>query len=142
MSQRSDILTQLEADLKANLTIANGYISNVREVRRGIHMAEDMNLKPAISFWCYKDTIEKHMTVNVIQRVLELQFFMYASTKGIGDVDNIHNLMDDVESFLYNPAHWTYESQTLLGDTVIYEGGTQDAVSIAVLELKIRYLQQ
>jgi hypothetical protein len=132
MSVRNNILKQLKTDL-SKIKTSRDYLTDPAEVRRGIHMWEDFTIKPAISFWCYKDQ-KFEGTI----RELFIYVYMYTDTDGLEDVDNIHNLADDVESFLYSSDH-TYTDSTEVGDVVIYEGGIQDMASMAQLEITIKY---
>lgn len=142
MSKRNDILTTLKTDLETNITVANGYSANLVEVFRGIYNVDETSVLPAVSFWCYEDVITKQMLKSKRQRYLQILMRLYASNKGDGAIVNIHNLVDDVETFLYNTEHWTYSDDTLLGPTTqIWEGGIQDPNSLAALDFKILYFQ-
>lgn len=133
MSQRNIILNQLKTDMKNKISTANGYSTTPAEIRRGIHMFDDFSLKPAISFWNYRD--EKY---EATIRQLYIYVYMYTDTDGLGDVDSIYDLADDVETFLYSTDH-TNTNGTEVGDITIYEGGTSDPACLAQLEITIKY---
>ena len=142
MSKRNDILETLKTDLKNNITVANGYSDALAQVYRGIYDVDETSVLPAVAFWCYEDGITKHMLNSKRQRYLLILMRLYASNKGSGAIVNIHNLVDDVETFLYNTSHWTYSDDTLLGPTTqIWEAGVQDPNSLAAFDFKILYFQ-
>lgn len=138
MSIRNTILKQLKTDLEDTITAANGYEMDVAEVRRGIYTSEDIPDKPALAFWCYGDNVLEHLMDRKQLRVLLVHLYGFTTTDGAGDVDQIHELAEAVDTFLFS-SDWTYSSSTLVGDMVIYEGGTQDPESVFSLELEIKY---
>lgn len=129
MSTRNDILNTLKTELET--------ITSVVEVIRGIQIFENIVSKPAICFWCWQDELADHTHGTAQFRYLNIYLYGYCDTDGLGNVDDIHELCDDVETFLYNS--FTYKSKTYIGDIVIYEGGVTDPASIFEMELKIQY---
>ena len=137
MSIRNTILKALKSDL-TKIQTSRDYNSDPVEIRRGIHLWEDFTMKPAISFWCYNDEKLNEFGGTGI-RYLNVYMYGYTDTDGLEDVDNIHNLADDVEDFLHSSTDWTYKKDTEVGDMVIYEGGVQDPASMFQLEIRIKY---
>jgi hypothetical protein len=65
---------------------------------------------------------------------------MFAYTKGDGEIAAIHAFEDDVEEFLDNG--FTYSSDVLIDNTIIYEKGTIEATDDAamfLLNFRLKY---
>ena len=136
MSNRNTILNKLKTDMEDYIKSSRGYHMDPVEVTRGIQMFEDIEMKPAICFWCYRDESTGQFSGGD-RRFLYVYIYGYCDTDGYGDVDDIHDLASDVEYFLFND--FTYENDTLVGDFTIYEGGAQDTASFFELDIKIKY---
>lgn len=137
---RKAIVDQLKSDLETKITVANGYKTDIVEVRPAICMWEDLQLKPAISFWAYEDDIEEHLMGGVKQRSLSIYVYSYTNTDGITDTNKIYDLVEDVEKFLKSSDN-TYRKETVIGKSVIYTGGVQDKAGIGQTEIQIKYKQ-
>ena len=135
---RNTILNKLKTDMEDYIKSSRGYETDPVEVIRGIQMFEDISMKPAICFWCFRDESEGQFAGND-RRILYIYIYGYADTDGYGDVDDVYDLASDVEYFLHND--FTYENDTFVGNITIYEGGAQDPASMFELEIKIKYKQ-
>ena len=136
MSNRNTILIALKSDMEKYIKSSREYKMDPVEVTRGIRMFEDIEMKPAICFWCYRDESTGQFAGND-RRFLYVYIYGYCDTDGYGDVDDIHNLASDVEYFLFND--FSYTDDTLVGDFTIYEGGIRDPASFFELDIKIKY---
>ena len=136
MSKRNDILNTLKEEMEDYIKSSRGYKSDLVEVVRGIQMFEDIEMKPVVAFWCYRDESTGQFAGRD-DRFLYVYIYGYCDTDGYGDVDDIHNLAADVEYFLYND--FSYTDDTFVGDFTIYEGGVQDPASMFELDIKIKY---
>jgi hypothetical protein len=137
---RKTIIDQLKSDLETKITVANGYNSDVVEVRPSVCMWEDLQLKPALSFWAYEDEIEDHLMGGIKLRILKINVYSYTNTDGITDTNRIYDLVEDVENFLKSSDN-TYRKETVMGKSVIYTGGVQDKAGIGRTEIHIKYKQ-
>lgn len=138
MSERNTILKQLQTDITEKIKTTRGYSTDVATILRGIHLLDDIVMKPGIAFWAHGDKVHENTGGREQVRVIEATIFLYADTNGLGDVDVIHDFVDDVENFLYS-TDWTYESSTYVDDIVIYEGGAQDSSAISTIDIRIFY---
>lgn len=139
MSERNTILKQLQTDITEKIKTTRGYNTDPATILRGIHLLDDITMKPGITFWAHGDKVEENTAGRGQVRVIEATIFLYSDTDGLGDVSGIHNFVDDIESFLYSETDWTYESSTYVDDIVIYEGGASDPNSIATIDIRIFY---
>jgi len=136
MANRNTILNALMTDMMDYLTPSRGYNVDLGEVKRGIYYFEDVSIKPAVCFWCYRDASEGAFN-HVDKRTLYIYMYGYTDNTGVEDVDEIHNLASDVEYFLYND--FSYTNDTFVGDVVVYESGDNASGSMFELELRITY---
>lgn len=136
MSIRNDILKQLKTDL-SKISTSRDYNTDPTEVRRGSYINEDFSIVPAISFRCYDDR-KKNLFGRTGIRWLHVYVYGYADTDGLENTDDIYELADDVEDFLYS-TDWTYTDDTEVGDMIVIEGGIQDPHSTFQLEVRIKY---
>lgn len=131
------IVDKLKEDLEKKFNVANSY-SKVEEVKSGIFLWDDFLLKPAISFWAYKDMVEEYLMGR--NRIMLLHFYLYCylENDGVGGVGDIYEFSENVEKFLQS-SNFTYSDDVIIGDSVIYTGGSQDRASICQIEFQVRY---
>jgi hypothetical protein len=127
MTVRNTILNTLKSEMEDYIKTSRGYNTDPVKVIRGVIIFEDVEQKPALSFWCFNEE----------NRFLHIYIYGFCDTDGYGDVDEIHKLLGDLEYFLYND--FTYTDDTDIGDSIVYEGGVSDPVSEFRLEIRIRY---
>jgi len=138
---RRTIIDQFKLDLQENLNVASGYNTDVTEVRNGIYLWEDFSLKPSIAYWAYKDEIEGYeQGTRSRYRLLYFYIYCYHSTDGLTNTSDIYDMVEDVENFLES-SHFTYSDDVILGDSIIYTGGSQDQAAIGQIEIQVRYKQ-
>lgn len=137
MSTRNDILEQLKNDIEDYIKVSRDYNTDVAEVKRGIQQFEEMVNKPAVAFWNYKDELLEQYHGTEQLRCLRIYLYCYCDTDGYRDFEDIHNLVDDVWSFLYDD--FTHKDSTIINDVTIFEGGISDPVAMAELEIEIKY---
>jgi hypothetical protein len=132
---RNTILTALAEELRDKIQPSSDYSTTIAEVRRGIALGDEFIMKPALSVWCYHDTTDGQFAGRD-DRTLHIYIYGYVDADGV-NVDNIHNVLDDVLYFLQND--FTYKDDVYVGDAVVYEGGVSDPNGIFELEIQIKY---
>lgn len=131
------IVDQLETDLNTKFTEAALY-NDIEEVKSGIFLWEDFNLYPSISFWAYEDIVEEYLMGRSRIMLLSFHLFCYAENDGIGGVGTIYEFCENIEKFLQS-SDFTYSDDVIIGDSVIYTGGSQDRASIGRIKFQVRY---
>lgn len=138
MANRNTILKQIKTDFE-KITVANGYNSNVKEVKSGIYSYGDIVQRPCIFYWAYKDAIEKHLMNNRISRILHIIVYGYADVDYNND-DKIYNLADDVETLLYS-TDFTNTNKTWLGDITVFVGSKKIPAAMFSIEITVQYIR-
>lgn len=135
MSTANTILDTLKDDLEDYIKVSRGYNTDLAECKRGIYAFDDMLNKPSIAFWCYKNELEEALMGKAQLRILRIYMYFYTNS-----ISEIHDLIEDVEGFLFND--FTYKSDIQTGDSTTYEGGISDPAVIAELEIAIKFTRE
>ena len=136
-NKRNIILKALKTDLEEKLHSSNGYKTDPVNITRGAMIFEDVVEKPALCFYVFNDEKEEAFS-SVSYRFLHVYILGFYDTDGYGDnSDDLHNLLDDVEYFIYND--FTYGNDTDVGDTLFFEGGVSEPCLEFRLNIRIRY---
>ena len=133
---RSSIIANLAACL-SGIATGSGFATRPREVKRGIHLAEEMNDLPALSIFNEKVETED-LTNATAQRVLVMHIWGAARAPH-GDYAEMDGLMADCLRALSSPElnpHW---NDTVVTNLEVYEGGAGDPLGLFDLELKVSY---
>lgn len=133
---RETILDALYTCL-AGVTTANGHPITVNEVRRGIHLPEEMPNRPALGYTNTKATRVEGDFANSM-RVLDVLIYGYVDVQP-GNYDNLDDLMQGVEQRLMTASAWTYKSGTNIKSYTIYEAGAHDPIGYFDMEVEITY---
>lgn len=141
ITTRKTILNDLKDELEINLNQTSGYDTTVLEVKSGIYLFEDFQMRPAISFWGYQDKVIEYLMGHNKIRKLYIYLYCFSDTDGITNTDNIYKLINDVEVFLASDQ-FTYSNEVTIDQTTIYPGGVQDQSSIGLIEFNINYNQE
>jgi hypothetical protein len=139
MTERLDVLDQIQSDLRTNLHSGNDYNHTPAEIKRGIHKWDDFIVKPVV---CYTMTGDRPDTENEYgedARWMSFMFYIYSQTDGNGGTDQIFEMLEDLETFFQSTTHFTYSNQTLIGDIEIKEGGSSDPINTAIIQIQILY---
>lgn len=146
MSNRNDILKQLKEDILIHIdpsnTSAGGrrYLTHPVEVRRGVYGSGDFNYKPVICFTLIRDEEVNEFGGDGLRK-LHIYMYGYVDTKTYKSDDDayndVHNLVDDIEEFLYND--FTYSNDTQIGEIVIHEAGVKYNLAWYEMTLTITY---
>jgi len=137
---RKTILNQIKDDIVQYLTVPNGYETTIQDVRIGMYVWEDFNLKPAVSFFCDVDEIEEYLMGREKIRLMNIRMFLWSHTDGLSNTTKIYDFAEDVENFLES-SDFTYSDDVIIGDTEVYTGGVQDNAAVALVKFQIRYKQ-
>ena len=135
-TKRQTILDALETDIKVKVDPARGYETDgPATVKRGSYSITDGGL-PAIYFQCYRDESQGEFQSEG-HRYMHVYLYGFAANDGVGGQDQIHQLCNDMEYFLYQD--FTYKADTKINDINVQEGGVQDPGSMFEMDLQIRY---
>lgn len=139
MTIRKDILNDLQKWL-SGISIASGYLSDVQTVKRGIFWENDMNERPALTFWN-----DKYNRTNLLggcsERKLHIFLWGYTDITEPGNFDAMDNLIFDIENCIENNrAEWNPVIDEIdIGDSTIYEAGHESSIGCFEMELEITY---
>ena len=139
MGVRKTILDQLLVDMQDNLSIAKGYNFTPIDIKRGIFKWGDFTDKPVVCFTAVRDEPHELEEYGAGARWLEIGIYGYMEDDGLGNSDKIQLLVQDVEDFLNNPLHHTYEPDTHIGGIEILEGGVSSPINSFIMEVRILY---
>lgn len=133
---RETILDALYTCL-AGITTANGYAIQVGEVKRGLHLAEDMPNRPALG---YSNTrsVRRDFAAGQSERDLHVLVYGYVDCQP-GVYDNLDDLIQAVEQRLMTSSAWAYRDDTHISGYTIYEGGAHDQLGAFEMEIVIQY---
>ncbi len=133
---RVQIIDDLMACLGA-ISPENGFQSRPAELRRGIHLAEDLNDLPGLCL--FSQRVESaDQTGARAERRLVLHLWGAAPAPQ-GDFRALDALAADCLQALARPElnpHW---QATTIGDMELYEGGAADPLGLFDLEITVSY---
>lgn len=133
---RVQIISDLMACLGA-ISPESGFQTQVAELRRGIHLAEDLNDLPALCL--FSQRVESaDQTGAKAERRLVLHLWGAAPAPQ-GDFSALDALAADCLEALARPElnpHW---QATTVGDMELYEGGAADPLGLFDLEITVSY---
>jgi len=133
---RAQIIEDLMETLAAIRT-ENGFATQPAEIRRGIHLAEDMNERPALCLFNEKvETIDA--TSGTAQRILFLHLWGVANAPQ-ADYSGLDHLAADCLKALADPALNPYWAATSAVRLLVYEGGAGDPLGLFDLHLQVSY---
>ena len=138
MTERLDIITQIENDLKDKIKVSRGYKTEPAEIKRGFNKWTDFIVKPGIGFSMAGDEPDINSESGFIIRWFKVFFYGYAETDGAGNTDAIYNLLQDMEDFLMS-SDFTYTGNVEILDIDIREGGASDQINFFLMETRIAY---
>jgi hypothetical protein len=138
VSTRRGILNDLKIALET-ISVANGYQSNVQEVRRGAYSADQMLSRPALCFFNVSATTEESSMSGQSERTLTITIRGYVDVTEEGDYDPLDKLMADVEKLLMTPASWSWQEWTQVGSLRVYEGLLSENVGAFEMDVQVMY---
>ena len=135
-TKRQTILDALEEEMKVKIDPARGYETDgPATVKRGGYEMDDGDL-PAIYYKCYRDTSKGEFGQEA-ERFLHIYLYGYAMNDGVGGWDQIHQLCEDVEYFLY--IDFSYADSVRSLDINVEDGGIDEPGSMFEIDILIRY---
>lgn len=143
-SVRNTILEQLKDDLQDYVKSSRSpYKSDIAEVKRGIYNFDMIVNKPCVCFSLETDEVDEELFAEVGTdqvRILKVYLYGYMDSDGLGNYDDLHQLVYDIEYFIkYN---FTYNNRTYVKDIGIIEGGASAPCSFFDMYLEIQYVQE
>jgi hypothetical protein len=138
--KRKDIINTLIDDVHNNLHPGNGFTLQPTKIYRGYFQFDEIKQTPALSFTITSDNkLENIIDEDRELRSLEISSYGYAKSNGAGDCSEIHDLLEDLETFLKSD-NFTYHEAVNLGNATIYEGGISDPANIFQLDFSLVYI--
>ena len=135
-SKTATVMAALKTCLEG-VTAANGYDVTVQEVRRGIHLDDDMPNRPALGFTNTRGE-RSEFAQGRSGRTLIVVIYGYVDVEP-GDYEDLDSLMQAVEQRLMTPAAWSYYGFTDIKNYTVYEGGQHDKIGYFDMEVEIFY---
>lgn len=133
---RETILDALYTCL-AGITTANGYAIGVEQVKRGIHMPDQMPNRPSLGYSNTRAT-RRDFAAGQSERELTILIYGYVDvTPGV--YDNLDDLMQAIEQRLMTSSAWAYQADTFIDEFNIYEGGVHDPVGYFDMSVRVQY---
>jgi len=133
---RVQIMQDLLAALAA-ISPLNGHAVQVRDVRRGIHLAEEFNELPALSL--FNEAVDtRDLTGGSAER--ELILHVWGAAKAVNDnYAELDALAASCLRMLADPARNPHWQATSCGRLEMYEGGAGDPLGLFDLEVRVIY---
>ena len=133
---RAQIISDLMSAL-AEIAPENGFATSPAEIKRGIHLAEEMNDLPALTL--FNERVETADEASgTAQRILVMHLWGAAKAPH-GDYGDLDDLAADCLKALADPdlnPHWAVTSALRLE---VYEGGAGDPLGLFDLEIQVAY---
>jgi hypothetical protein len=117
-----DKLTQLNNDIKDKLSIANGYNTDLVDVKHGEVLYPEVTQVPIVCFVVNEDTTDPDYMDDTQRRVANL--IIYGYIQSTEDHKPLFDLVQDVINFLNDRDDWTYTDDTIFG-SVTYRYGNK-----------------
>ena len=138
---RDTILTALKDDISTYIQSSNtNYTSDIGEVRRGVHGIDDVVNRPFVGISMESDDVNQEIfdsTGTDQIRVMIVYLYCYMNTDGLGNYDEVHNLLSDIEYFM--KYDYTYKSNTYVKKIGMIEGGVRSPIAFFDMYIEIVY---
>lgn len=138
-TERKTVLDFLK-DLLEGITELNGYQTTVAEVKRGIHLSDEMPNKPALCFWNDK-ALKTDQAGEKCEKALHIWMWGYVDVQP-GNYDTMDALECDVEKALNSTPVENWPASVIevdAGNITTYEGGASDPLGMFEMELVITF---
>ena len=140
-----DIVDQLIQDIRDNLTVANGYNYEPKEIKVGPSIEQDFKVFPAIAIWPYDAPITESLLNDTY--VEELTFYIdllikVNTTSRTENYKTIFKYERDFNKFIRDESHWTYKSATVWRKSgPFYLGSVHDPIAQTRVEMTVSVLE-
>lgn len=134
--KRATIIADIKSGLES-ITTANGFTSDVVEVRRGFHWADEFNDQPALSLFNHRAP-SVDMAVGLSETTLHC--VVHGFCKAIeADYTVLDGLLEDVVKALMTEAYNPHVHSTKIGEAQIDEGGVAPGQGIIEVQFTVEY---
>ncbi|MGD8561224.1 MAG: hypothetical protein PVG03_01760 [Desulfarculaceae bacterium] len=133
---RSQIISDL-MDCLGEIKPENGFSTRPAEIKRGIHLAEEMNDLPGLTL--FNERVETTDAASQSAERLLVLHLWGAARAPHSDYSGLDQLAADCMKALGDPdlnPHWARTSATRLE---VYEGGAGDPLGLFDLEIEVTY---
>lgn len=138
---RKEILHKLKEDIDTKLSVANGYQTDIVEVKLGVCSFNQFAQRPALGYWCYLDEKDEENYDSTRLRWLHILIYGYTDDDFQSGYENIYNFAEDTEAFLYS-EDWSCSDATLLGNLILKPGETDQGRAMFELDIRVGYYQE
>lgn len=136
ISTENDVMDTLQTTL-ASITVANGFQTEVAEVKETVAFLADVENKPGIRFRI-QDSERVNIYFGSSERTLNILIWGYVESQAL-DWDNIRKLKADVEKALSTEGNWSYREDTEIEGDVNYFGDPETMIAIFEIVMKVKY---
>lgn len=141
MATRKEIINQLKDDFR-KISVANGYDTEIQDVRVGILDESRFSSKPAIGLLAYEDEVVSQSLGTAPVR--NLKFMCYGCIDVTENYDEyyeeLYDFVKDTEKFLYSTDNENKE-ETLITLTKVNYGGVVKHIGYFIIYFDINYNQ-
>ena len=140
MTETLEILNQIKDDLENYFNTQNDYRYTPFHIKLGNYWWYDFDEKPVLCFSLDKDEPWEDEEHGTELRVLTITFYIYDLISVEGEITRILEIVEDLEDFLNNSNHFTYQSSLLtIGEINTFLGGKNIETGYTSIETQIIY---
>lgn len=137
---RNTILAALKDDMIEYIKSSRSpYISDIAEIRRGVHGYDEVANKPFLGASLESDDVDQEIFDSTgTDQVRRMRVYIYCFMEvSLDDYDKLYAMLDDVEYFM--KYDFTYKSNTYIKDINVIEGGVSAPASFFDMYIEILY---
>jgi hypothetical protein len=111
--KRTEFINQFKTDVEAKISTANGYQTDIVNIKFGYVSFANMEPRPGFWYWVNRDEATEDMMDNEFYRILTFRVVGYTDDEDTTDYENVFKFAQDIENFLRS-TDWTYATSTRL----------------------------